>query len=106
MRWIAFLLVLALSGEARAEEFLLIPEDNPKPVYPPALHRAGITGDVRVRFTAHADGSVSKVSILQSDHPDLAEATRVAIAQWRFKPWVVEGGKPEEQEVIVPMIFR
>lgn len=106
MRWIAFLLVLALSGEARAEEFLLIPEDNPKPVYPPALQRAGITGDVRVRFTAHADGSVSKVSILQSDHPDLAEATRVAIAQWRFKPWVVEGGKPKEQEVIAPMIFR
>lgn len=106
MRWIAFLLVLALSGEARAETFLLIPEDNSKPVYPLALERAGITGDVRVRFTAHADGSVSKVSILHSDHPDFADATRVAVEQWRFKPWVVDDDKPGEQEVVSPMIFR
>ncbi|MNP31883.1 hypothetical protein D3C76_1250290 [compost metagenome] len=49
---------------------------------------------------------MSKVRILQSDHPDLAEATRVAIAQWRFKPWPVAGDKPAEQEVIAPMRFR
>jgi len=45
------------------------------------------------------------VSILQSEHPDLAEAVRVAIEQWRFKPWTVGGDKPAEQEVIAPMVF-
>nr|WP_180202475.1 energy transducer TonB [Pseudomonas sp. SbOxS1]NYU01571.1 energy transducer TonB [Pseudomonas sp. SbOxS1] len=106
MRWVMCVVLLwLLSAESGASEVFLIPEHNPKPIYPPALQRAGIIGDVRVRFTVHADGSVNKVSILQSDHHDLAEATRVAIEQWRFKPWTVGDGKPAEQEVIAPMIF-
>jgi protein TonB len=99
-------LLLVVAVGVRAEEVFLIPENNPKPIYPQALLRAGITGDVRVGFAVNADGSVSKVSILQSDHPDLAEAVRVAIEQWRFKPWTVDGDKPAEQEVIAPMVFR
>ena len=106
MRWFACVLLLVVSVGVRAEEVFLIPENNPKPIYPQALLRAGITGDVRVGFAVNADGSVSKVSILQSDHPDLAEAVRVAIEQWRFKPWTVDGDKPAEQEVIAPMVFR
>ncbi|MGF6284079.1 energy transducer TonB [Pseudomonas silensiensis] len=105
MRWFACVLLLVVSAGVRAEEVFLIPENNPKPIYPRALFRAGITGEVRVRFTANADGSVSNVSILQSDHPDFAEAVRVAIEQWRFKPWTVEGGKPAELVVIAPMAF-
>lgn len=104
-RFVYVVLLLVLSVESRAQEVFLIPEHNPKPVYPQALQRAGIIGDVRVSFIVHADGSVSKVNILKSDHPDLAEATRVAVAQWRFKPWTIEGDKPAEQEVIAPMIF-
>ncbi|WP_160104782.1 energy transducer TonB [Pseudomonas izuensis] len=105
MRWVVcVVLLLVLSVESRADVFL-IPEYNPRPVYSLELQRTGIIGDVRVGFTVHADGSVSKVSILQSDHPDLAEATRVAISQWRFKPWTVEGDKPSEQDVIAPMKF-
>jgi TonB family protein len=106
MRWFACVLLLVVTVGVRAEEVFLVPENNPKPIYPRALFRAGITGEVRVRFTANADGSVSKVSILQSDHPDLAEATRTAIAQWRFRPWTVDGDKPAEQEVTAPMVFR
>ncbi|RON08232.1 energy transducer TonB [Pseudomonas brassicacearum] len=105
MRWFMLFFLLVLSGAIRAGEVFLIPENNPKPLYPRALHRAGITGDVRVGFTVHADGSVNKINILQSDHPDLAEATKVAIGQWRFKPWTVEGDKPAELEIIAPMVF-
>lgn len=106
MRWFSCVLLLVLSADIRAGEVILIPEKNPKPIYPRELFRAGIMGEVRVRFTANADGSVSKVSILQSDHPDLAEATRKAVTQWRFKPWNVEDDKPAEQEVTAPMVFR
>ena len=106
MRWLACVLLLVVAVGVRADEVFLIPENNPKPIYPQALLRAGITGDVRVGFAVNADGSVSKVSILQSDHPDLAEAVRVAIEQWRFKPWTVGGDKVAEQEVIAPMVFR
>ncbi|VVN31777.1 energy transducer TonB [Pseudomonas fluorescens] len=106
MRWFAFVLLLGLSVDARAGEFFLIPVNNPKPIYPAALLRAGITGNVRVEFTVNADGLVNKVRILESDHPDLAEASRVAIEQWRFKPWVVDDDKPAKQEIIAPMVFR
>jgi len=105
MRWFVLLLILVVSGEIRAGEFFLIPENNPKPIYPLALQRAGVVGTVRVGFTVKADGSISKVKIVQSDHPDLAEATQVAIAQWRFKPWTVDGDKPAEQDMVAPMVF-
>ena len=106
MRWFFVWLLLAFGGSALASEMFLIPENNPKPVYPRMLQRAGITGEVKVSFIAKADGSVSEIRIRESTHPDLAEAVRVAIAQWRFEPWVVEGEKPEAQEVVAPMIFR
>jgi TonB family protein len=94
-----------MAVDIKAGEVFLIPEYNPKPIYPAKLFRAGITGEVRVRFTANADGSVNKVSILKSDHPDLAEAARVAVAQWRFRPWSVDS-TPAELQVTAPMIFR
>lgn len=106
MRWLACVFLLFVAVDIKAGEVLLIPEYNPKPIYPKKLFRAGITGEVRVRFAAKADGSVSKVSILKSDHPDLAEAARVAVAQWRFRPWTVDNDTPAELEVTAPMIFR
>ncbi|HWT70496.1 MAG TPA: energy transducer TonB [Pseudomonas sp.] len=106
MRWlVCVVLLMLLALESRAEEIFLIPEHNPKPVYPPALQRAGIIGEVRVGFTVHPDGTISKVKILKSAHPDLVKAVRVAVEQWRFKPWTVEGDKPSEQDVIAPMKF-
>ncbi|MFI8226466.1 energy transducer TonB [Pseudomonas sp. NPDC085632] len=106
MRWFFAGLLLVIGGSALASEVFLIPENNPKPIYPLELQRAGVTGEVKVSFIASADGSVSEVSIRESTHPELADAVRNAIAQWRFKPWTVEGNKPEQQEVIAPMIFR
>jgi hypothetical protein len=66
-----------------------------------ALLRAGVVGDVWVRFIAYAyaDGSIGKISILQSDHPDRAEASRVAIEQWRFKP-------PRKYTSLLPVEIR
>jgi TonB family protein len=105
MRLLVCVLLFVLCVEIRAQEVFLIPENNPRPIYPRELQRAGIIGNVRVSFMVSADGSVGKLNILQSDHPDLAEAVRVTVGQWRFKPWTVEGDKPVEQEVIAPMMF-
>ncbi|MBF6036529.1 energy transducer TonB [Pseudomonas sp. P155] len=106
MRWFLAGFWLLVGCSALASEVFLIPENNPKPIYPLELQRAGITGEVNVSFVANADGSVGEISIRESTHPDFSDAVRVAIAQWRFKPWTVEGNKPEQQEVIAPMIFR
>ncbi|MGE8188089.1 energy transducer TonB [Pseudomonas sp. NPDC086278] len=106
MRWLVLIFLLSGSVGVWAGGVLLIPENNPRPIYPRDLFRAGITGEVNVRLTVHADGSVDDVSILQSDHPGLAEAARTAVAQWRFKPWTVGADKPARQEVTAPMVFR
>lgn len=106
MNWIGMLLLLVLATASQAGQLFLIPESHPDPIYPQALQRAGITGDVRVEFTVQADGSVNKVSVLQSDHPALAESASAAVKRWRFRPWTVAGDKPPEQEVIAPLAFR
>lgn len=67
MRWFALVGLLFVCSSVGAFEVFLISENNPKPVYPLALMRAGITGDVRVGFTVHANGSVNEVSILESE---------------------------------------
>lgn len=106
MRWFVCVLLLGLSIEVRAGEVFLIPENNPKPVYPVALYRDGITGMLRVSFTAHADGSVSKVEASKDAHPELVEASLTAVSQWRYKPWDISRERPAEIQVVAPMVFR
>lgn len=106
MRWLGLFLLMCVVGEGLAGEIFLIAQYSPKPVYPKALHRAGVVGDVRVGMTVQADGTVSKVRIVQSDHPGLADAAKEAALQWRFKPWSVAAERPPELEIIAPMQFR
>ncbi|WP_447891219.1 energy transducer TonB [Pseudomonas hormoni] len=106
MRWFVCLYLLVMSIEVRAGEVFLIPENNPKPVYPVALSRSGITGALNVSFTVHADGSVSQVEASKDAHPDLVEASRTAVSQWRYKPWEVSIERPAQIQVVAPMVFR
>lgn len=106
MRWCVVMLLLCLSATSGATDVLLVPEHNPKPDYPTALHRKGVVGVVRVGFTVHADGRVDEVAILRSDHPDFAEAARKAVRQWRFRPWTVDHEHPAQTHVVAPFEFR
>lgn len=106
MRWFVCALLLVLSIDVRAGDVFLIPEHNPKPVYPVALNRAGVTGMLRVSFTAHADGSVSNVEASKDAHPDFVEASRTAVSQWRYKPWEISVERPAQIQVVAPMVFR
>lgn len=106
MRWFAVFLVCVISSSVRAGEVFLIPADNPKPNYPRALYRAGIMGEVRVTLTVHADGSVSQVTVPEDALPELAEASRSAVSQWRFQPWEISSERPAQVEVVAPMVFR
>lgn len=106
MRWFALIVLCVFSSCVRAGEVFLIPADNPKPTYPRALYRAGITGEVRVNLTVHADGSVSKLVVPEDARPELAEASRSAISRWRFQPWEISGDRPAQVQVVAPMVFR
>lgn len=107
MRWFVLAVLCVISSGVIAEAMFLIPADNPKPKYPRALYRAGITGDVRISFTVHADGSVGKVMAVPGKaHAELVEASLAAVNRWRFKPWDVSSDRPPEIEVVAPMSFR
>jgi TonB family protein len=106
MRWWLCGLLLLVSADVRAGEVFLIPENNPKPVYPVALYRAGVVGMVRVSLTVKANGSVSNAEILEDAHPELGEASLAAVNQWRFKPWKITEDQPAQVIVIAPMNFR
>lgn len=106
MRWLVVAVLCVICSSVGAGEVFLIPMDNPKPKYPRALYRAGITGEVRVTMNVHADGSVSQPVALKAAHSELAEVSLAAVAQWRFQPWEVSSDRPAQVEVVAPMVFR
>jgi TonB family protein len=106
MRWWLGGLLLLVSVDIWAGEVFLIPEDNPKPIYPVALYRAGITGMVRISMTVKADGSVSDAVIAENAHPELGEASLAAVNQWRFKPWTITEDQPAQVAVVAPIDYR
>jgi TonB family protein len=106
MRWLLALFLMVACSVAQADEVFLIPVKNPKAIYPKALLRAGMIGDVRASFLIKADGSVNNVRIIESDHPDFSAAVAEALSHWQFKSWAVETDKPAELEIIIPMDFR
>lgn len=61
------------------------------PSYPYEANRQRIEGEVSVLITVNGDGSVGAITIVRSAHPLLADATREAMRQWRFKPFVMDG---------------
>jgi TonB family protein len=61
------------------------------PGYPRSLMRKGLTGYVIFEFGVTETGEVSNLKILKADHPEFAQETKRAVAQWRFKPAMQEG---------------
>jgi periplasmic protein TonB len=62
------------------------------PVYPMRAKHRGIEGWVRVRFVINEDGSVSRVTVVESDPPDIFDQSVMrCVNGWRFQPATVEG---------------
>jgi TonB family protein len=76
-----------------------------KPVYPPAMRAAGVTGVVPIEAIIGVDGEVSSVRVLSAQvHPDLAIAAVDAVRQWRFTPTLLNG-KAVEVVMAVSVTF-
>jgi TonB family protein len=62
-------------------------ERDVRPVYPPAMREAGLTGVVPIEAVIGSDGTVSSVRVVSAQvHPDFATAAVDAVRQWRFTP--------------------
>lgn len=64
------------------------------PVYPPLAKQARIQGTVRFTVTIGKDGRVMDVELV-SGHPLLVEAAKDAVAQWQYRPTLLNGNPVE-----------
>lgn len=61
------------------------------PVYPPIARQIGAQGPVVLRAVIARDGTVESLHVVSSAHPTLNHAALEAVAQWRFRPYVLNG---------------
>jgi protein TonB len=61
-----------------------------EPIYPNFARQAHREGTVELRATISSDGAVRDVQVLSGD-PVLARAAQEAVAQWRFRPTLLNG---------------
>jgi protein TonB len=75
------------------------------PVYPYRARERGIEGAVQVKLLVNADGSVSRIQILDARPAGLfEEAVLKALPQWRFQPGVIDG-QPVTAWVVTTLHF-
>ncbi len=81
--------------------------NNPRPAYPDAAVRRGVTGVVMLRVLVSADGRAESVVIEQTSGSRLLDesALQTVRTAWRFVP-AQRGGIPVAATVIVPVRFE
>lgn len=84
------------------QQALLIHRVEPR--YPTIAIQMRLEGTVRLRAIIGRHGAVSSVEVW-SGHPILAQAARDAVAQWHYRP-VLLNGEPVEVETLITVIFQ
>ncbi len=74
------------------------------PIYPPRARTEHIEGDVVLQLRLAKDGTIEKIKTVRGD-PTLAESAEQAVAQWRYRPFLLNG-KAIEAETQVLVKFR
>ncbi len=74
-----------------------------EPKYPALPKSAGIEGRVVLRAVIAKDGTIQSLEVV-SGSPLFVEASREAIAQWRYQPTLLHG-EPVEVETMITVVF-
>jgi periplasmic protein TonB len=74
-----------------------------QPTYPPLAKAAGIQGTVVLRAVISKEGTIENLTV-QSGPPLLVKAALEAVAQWRYRPYLLNGD-PFEVETQVTVNF-
>ena len=74
-----------------------------QPTYPPLAKTAGIQGTVVLRAVISKEGTIENLTV-QSGPPLLVKAALEAVAQWRYRPYLLNGD-PFEVETQVTVNF-
>jgi TonB family protein len=97
-------LFLILSCAAYADDS---PEFNRyvSPTFPSALRGGKLTGEVKVSYRVHHDGSVSDIKVLSKTDLKFSRAVVYAVSRWRFMAWDVSYRKPAAVRESVEYLF-
>ena len=96
--------VVAASPPGAVEE--AEPKVNIKPDYPQRALRAGIEGEVTLRFTITPEGRVDNLRVTAAEPPGVFEReARRAVRRWRFEPRR-ENGHAVAREAVKTLYFR
>ena len=87
---------------SRVQEGLLIHKTIPE--YPAIPHAAGIQGTVVLQATISRSGTIENLRVI-SGPIMLQQAAINAVAQWQYKPYLLNG-EPVEVETTVNVIFK
>jgi len=61
------------------------------PTYPPQALAKGIKGEAKVAFYITSDGTTDRIEVVSATSPEFADAARLAVENWRFKPAMLNG---------------
>jgi TonB family protein len=78
--------VRKLAPEVRIKESI-VPVSLPLPEYPTEFIRAGISGEVSIRFFVGEDGNVSEIAFLKVSQREFVAPVREAVARWKFQAY-------------------
>jgi TonB family protein len=81
-----------------------VPKSQTRPVYPAAMRRAGIAGEVTVEFKIDAHGNVVDAHAVRSSQIDFESAAIDCVKKWKFRP-ALKDGKPFEVRMQMPIVF-
>jgi len=78
--------------------------DKVAPIYPPGAKMEGIAGTVILDVMIGKDGKVGDMRVLSTRSPMLVPASKYAVSQWRYSPYLSDG-KAQEVNTIINVIF-
>ncbi len=76
-----------------------------QPIYPPAMLRADIAGEVKVAFIVDTNGNVRDAYVVSSTREDFDAAAVLAVSKWKFRPGR-KNGQAVNTRMSVPIGFQ
>lgn len=91
-------------GGVDSEEMPIVRMD---PQYPQQAAMKGLEGFVTLEFTITKSGGVSDVKVVESRPPRVFDdAARKALAQWKYRPKVIDGQPVDQPGRLVKLDFK
>jgi TonB family protein len=75
------------------------------PVYPRAMKKTGLVGEVVMRFVVDKHGDVTNPVVVRSNNPGFEKAAIESVLEWKFKPGIKDG-VPVNTYMQIPITFE